>query len=232
MWQGDYPDWKSAVDRCNRATMPPPSSERCRSALRAVLAGESSAERDSLFFDDLRLYLGTHCPPSTLRSDEKGPSGSLILAGALGSLYFQHRNWLSHISSLEWHVVEQPHFVECGKADAENDQLRFFSRYLNPPWRAGHPTSFFSQGTSRRFEAPTSWAKRFSSLGADFILLDRVPVTRRLRAGRIDHTNGSPQHLRSDLSLLVFPGGRHGHRLSGFPTGGTLSAHFTTITNG
>jgi putative methyltransferase (TIGR04325 family) len=50
----------------------------------------------------------------------------LDFGGSLGSSYFQCRNFLSVLNSLSWNVVEQAHFVHCGRECIESEQLKFY----------------------------------------------------------------------------------------------------------
>ena len=57
--------------------------------------------------------------------DTEGVLRVLDFGGSLGSSYFQHRNFLSHIENIKWIVVEQSHFVAVGKREFENEYLKF-----------------------------------------------------------------------------------------------------------
>jgi putative methyltransferase (TIGR04325 family) len=46
--------------------------------------------------------------------------------GSLGSTYFQNKDLLKQANiEIHWNVVEQEHFVRCGKEHFENDELKF-----------------------------------------------------------------------------------------------------------
>lgn len=50
----------------------------------------------------------------------------LDFGGALGSTYMQHRKALSGLKECSWNIVEQEHFVQCGKQEFQTETLRFF----------------------------------------------------------------------------------------------------------
>jgi putative methyltransferase (TIGR04325 family) len=54
------------------------------------------------------------------------PVHVLDVGGGLGLVYDQHRLFLDALPRLQWSVVDQPHFVRCGRDEFANDRLRFF----------------------------------------------------------------------------------------------------------
>ena len=88
--------------------------DRVDAATRQVIAGHAAYERDGFLFSepDYRWPLAT----ALLRAHARdGYLRVVDFGGSLGSAYWQHRNLLP-TSGVEWTVVEQPHFVERGKA--------------------------------------------------------------------------------------------------------------------
>jgi hypothetical protein len=90
-----------------------------------VKEGKGAYERDSVIFEIIEyewhllaclLWIAA-CNNNSLRVLDYG--------GSLGSLYYQHRDFLKYISDLRWTVVEQKSFVKCGKEQFENEHLKF-----------------------------------------------------------------------------------------------------------
>ena len=46
--------------------------------------------------------------------------------GSLGSSYYQCKTFLSGLDNLQWSIVEQPHFVSCGKELFADETLKFY----------------------------------------------------------------------------------------------------------
>jgi putative methyltransferase (TIGR04325 family) len=178
MWSGDYPDWPSAMRRCTGYEADD-ILDRCRAALREVMAGRAAYERDSLLFHDDRYCweLMTVAYQTALRNG--GRLSVLDFGGALGSLYFQHKKWLADIPSVAWHVVEQPHFVDCGRAEAEDGRLRFFHT-IEESMAASRPDVLLLSGVLQALERPYEWAERFNNLDVPYIVLDRVAIVKDL----------------------------------------------------
>ncbi len=204
MWSGDYPDWASAMRRCT-GYQADHILDRCRAALREVLAGRAAYERDSLLFHDDRYCweLMTVAYQTALRNG--GRLSVLDFGGALGSLYFQHRKWLADIPSVQWHVVEQPHFVDCGRAEAENGlpaeasakagQLRFFHT-IEESMAASPPNVLLLSGVLQALERPYEWAEQFNRLGVPYIVLDRVAIGKDAQRDVLTVQNVAP-HIYS-----------------------------------
>lgn len=124
-FSGNYADWSTA----SANTTGYDSAmilERVKQAMLEVTAGKAVFERDSMLFDEVR-----HSFPvlaGLLRAGVENTSRLSVLdfGGSLGSSYFQCRDFLSVLPSLQWGVVEQEHFVRCGQEHFETGQLRFF----------------------------------------------------------------------------------------------------------
>ncbi|MFC3678317.1 methyltransferase, TIGR04325 family [Ferrovibrio xuzhouensis] len=100
--------------------------DRAVAAARDVRDGRAMFERDTLTFHRREfdhallawmLYAGSRGQPLRV----------LDFGGALGSLYYQHRRWLEHLSGFAWGVVEQAHFVAAGRREFETPALHFFA---------------------------------------------------------------------------------------------------------
>lgn len=178
MWSGDYPNWSAAMRRCT-GYQADNILGRCRTALHEVQAGRAAYERDSLLFNDNRYCweLLTVAYQSALQNG--GSLSVLDFGGALGSLYFQHRRWLTGIPSVAWHVVEQPHFVDCGQAEAEDGRLRFFHT-IEESMAKSPPDVLLLSGVLQALEQPYAWAERFNNLNIPYIVLDRVAIVKDL----------------------------------------------------
>jgi putative methyltransferase (TIGR04325 family) len=101
--------------------------EKTRDALLKVKRGEAAYERDSVLFDKIQ-----HSFPllaGLLRAAAADDRRLCVLdfGGALGSSYFQCRGFLKVLRQIEWHVVEQPAHIACGKEHFASEQLHFHS---------------------------------------------------------------------------------------------------------
>jgi len=61
-------------------------------------------------------------------AQNNGKINIIDFGGALGITYYQYKIFFDQlkIGEVQWNVVEQPHFVELGKKEFENDILKFY----------------------------------------------------------------------------------------------------------
>jgi len=123
-FSGNFKNWDSALKKSlgyDAAVI----LERTRSALLKVVRGEAAYERDSVLFDEVEHSFPVLAALLRTAVHNGGKLAVLDFGGALGSSYFQCRQFLSPVSELIWSVVEQPAHVECGQRDFQTEQLKF-----------------------------------------------------------------------------------------------------------
>ena len=120
-----YEDWESAS---NAATGYDADIilQKVKDATLEVIAGRATFERDSVLFNEAQHSFPMLAGLLRAAVENKGQLSVLDFGGSLGSSYFQSREFLSVVNSLNWAVVEQPHFVRCGREFIESEQLKFY----------------------------------------------------------------------------------------------------------
>lgn len=100
--------------------------EKVSQATQRVIQGNALFERDSVLFYEpsYNWQFLTHLLWVQKRLGR--PLQILDFGGSLGSLYWQHRPYLSEVAS-SWNVVEQESFVEEGRRIVPSDQIQFWS---------------------------------------------------------------------------------------------------------
>lgn len=124
--KGPYPSWAKAAAECTGYDDQSILTKVLDSTLK-VKSGEAAYERDSVLFDAVE-----HCWPVTAglmwaAAQNTGRLNVLDFGGALGSSYFQSRNFFKGLSQVEWSVVEQEHYVAAGRKHIQDERLRFYS---------------------------------------------------------------------------------------------------------
>ena len=125
---GNYPTWESAAALASGYDSKH-ILEKTRAALLKVKNKEAIFERDSVLFDKIE-----HSFPllaGLLRAALLN-NGRLVVAdfgGSLGSTYFQCREFLQGVSSIEWNIIEQAAHVECGRRDFEDERTSLLFQY-------------------------------------------------------------------------------------------------------
>ena len=122
-WFGNYSSWQTAMRECGGYDAGNILNKVKDSVLK-VRNGEAVYERDSVLFDNIQYS------QSLINSFKKSISDNQLhvvdFGGSLGSTYFQHKELFKDIKDLKWSVVEQKHFVDCGKRDIEIEALKFY----------------------------------------------------------------------------------------------------------
>jgi putative methyltransferase (TIGR04325 family) len=100
--------------------------QQVKTSILKIKSGEAKFERDSMLFDEIQYSYPVLAGLFRAAAENNNQLTVLDFGGSLGSSYFQCREFLSVLSSLQWSIVEQEHFVQCGQELFETDQLQFF----------------------------------------------------------------------------------------------------------
>src|SRR5271168_4027066 len=125
-FHGDYKSWEEASAHStgyDAAVI----LEKTRAALMKVRDGEAAYERDSVLFDRIQHSFPVLAGLLRAAQARGGRLCVVDFGGSLGTVYFQSREFLAPVKSLEWLVIEQPSYVACGRKDFEPEQLHFYT---------------------------------------------------------------------------------------------------------
>src|SRR3546814_18411702 len=95
--------------------------------------------------------------------------------GSLGSTYRQCRPLLDAVQHLQWHVVEQPHFVEAGRQEFETDELHFWNDRRDFPEKTGRRIFLLSYNL-QYLEKPYDILARAKEMVASYLIIDRTTI--------------------------------------------------------
>lgn len=206
---GDFPHWQAARELSTgydaRRIL-----EKVRSSLAQVKAGKAAYERDSVLFDEVQYAWPLLAALLWVASRHGNSLKVLDFGGSLGSSYFQNRHFLSHLETLEWSIVEQEEFVECGKREFEDTVLRFFHT-VQECAAARSPDCFLLCSVLPYLEEPYRVLRELLLQKPAYIIVDRTPVLEgerdRITVQRVPEEiyGGSyPAWFLSRSSLLAF----------------------------
>lgn len=124
---GDYDSWNECLSEC-KGFDDANILDKVISATQKVIDGSAVWERDSFLFYEQK-YVYQICAMILKCAVQNGNRGVRILdvGGALGSTYFQNRNYLGDVKNLEYVIAEQDHYAAYGHANLENEILKFIS---------------------------------------------------------------------------------------------------------
>lgn len=93
----------------------------------------------------------------------------LDFGGSLGSTFFQNRKLLTHFSC-RWHIVEQPHFVEAGRANVP--EIMFYESIESYIEQEPADVLLLSS-VLQYFDQPYAYLERMLAGSFKYILVDR-----------------------------------------------------------
>jgi len=173
--EGDYPSWQAAAADATGYDAAD-ILRRVIAATRRVVADPSLYERDSVVFNEvqyswplLAALLQVALEAQRLRVIDFG--------GALGSSWRQNSRFLRRLKlGIAWTVVEQPGFVAAGKAEFEDEVLRFADT-ITAASRRGVDVVLLASSLCYVPE-PKAVVAEAAAVGAQYLILDRIPTTR------------------------------------------------------
>ena len=122
--QGDYVSYAAAEKKCIGYDADNILQKVLKSTL-MVKNGECAYERDGVAFFEKDINYNLMMYLYQIRQKE-GQLHVCDFGGALGSTYWQHKDMFEEMGNVEWNVVEQENYIQCGKTNLENKTLRFF----------------------------------------------------------------------------------------------------------
>jgi putative methyltransferase (TIGR04325 family) len=125
-FEGEFASWEDAVAASGGYDDPSILAKVSNATLR-VKRGDAAYERDSVLFSEVEYSWPVLSALMWGAALTGGRLSVLDFGGALGSTYFQHRTALVDVEEVRWGVVEQAHYVVEGKANFQDDRLRFFT---------------------------------------------------------------------------------------------------------
>lgn len=173
---GDFGSWAEAAAAAGQGWAAPEILKKVRVSALKVKRGEAAFERDSIAVPSREVnWPFLTCIYMAALHSHVGRFHLLDFGGSLGSRYFQHRAELSEIPGLQWSIVEQPHFVDCGRREFQDDVLQFFETIRDAAQRAPVDLVMFS-GSLQCIPDPFRALENAVDTGAPYLLLDRLPI--------------------------------------------------------
>ena len=181
IWSGDYLSWEEAQIKCTGYDSDI-ILEKCKESLLKVKNGEAVYERDSVLFDTIQYSWGLLAGLQKAALESKGRLCVLDFGGSLGSTYYQNKEFLDKIENLEWNIVEQKHFVDCGKGNFENEELKFYHS-IDECLSKHKCNVLLLSGVLQYLSDINYWLDKLNNSGITYIIIDRttsIPLDRNI----------------------------------------------------
>lgn len=148
---------------------------KVRDALLKVKSGEAVYERDSVLFDEAQYSWPLLAGLLWIASLHGNRLNLVDFGGSLGSAYYQNRKFLVHLQELQWSIVEQQNFVECGKQYFETEQLNFYHT-LDDCFAERNPDTILLGSVLPYLEKPYDLLREVIERGFKYVIFDRTPI--------------------------------------------------------
>lgn len=124
-FDGNYKTWEEAAALCSGYDADSILDKVLEATLK-VKRGEAVFERDSVLFDEIQYSWPVTAALMWAAARNHGNLRVLDFGGALGSSYFEHRQFIELLPNVMWSVVEQSHYVEKGNKHISDENLKFY----------------------------------------------------------------------------------------------------------
>jgi putative methyltransferase (TIGR04325 family) len=231
-FRGEYPTW-SAAQAASSGYGRPSILEKVREATLKVKNGEAVYERDSVLFDRVEYSWPALAALMWSAAMTRGRLSVLDFGGSLGTSYFQNRKFLAPIGEVRWGVVEQRHYVECGRDQIADDRLQFFET-IDACVKAIAPNTVHLGSVIQYLESYKPVLRELTAFKPRVIVLDRTIVnagaTDRIYVQdvpRVVYEASYPCHSISESSLIAHLAGLGYELITEFDAGEFPAAEAT-----
>lgn len=171
-FEGDYENWADAASKCSGYDADGILTKVLDATL-AVKRGDAAFERDSVLFNEIEYAWPVLAGLMGAAARNGGRLNVLDFGGALGSSYFQNREFLRMLPDSRWNVVEQAHYVEAGQANLQDEQLRFY-KTIEDCLIENQPNVVLLSSVLQYLESPAEIVRKLSAVGATCLIVDRT----------------------------------------------------------
>lgn len=147
--------------------------ERVKESLLKVKNGEATYERDSVLFEQIQYSFPVLAALLKVAVENQGSLSVLDFGGSLGSSYFQCKDFLLGLNHLEWNIVEQAKFVDCGRHFFESKDLQFFDS-IDLCIKVKNVDIILLSGVVQYLESPHLFLNHLLNYNFKYILFDRT----------------------------------------------------------
>jgi len=171
-WFGNYKTWNSAKAKSSGYDSII-ILEKVKKAILQVKNREAIYERDSVLFDEIHYSIPLLNAFKSIAIENNQVLNVIDFGGSLGSSYYQNRDFLNDLKEINWNVVEQKHFVECGQQYIEEEQLKFFYSIEDAIFSNCTDLLLLS-GVIQYMEEPYEFIKKCINYNFQYIIVDRT----------------------------------------------------------
>jgi putative methyltransferase (TIGR04325 family) len=173
-FKGKYNSWNEAVKHATGYDTEL-ILEKVKNASLQVKNGEAVYERDSVLFDKIEYSFPVLAALLRVAIANDGKLNVLDFGGSLGSSYYQCKTFLSDLDSLQWNIIEQPHFVNCGKELFADKTLKFYET-IDECLMEQKPNVVLLSSVLQYLEKPYELLDKIYDLNIKYLIIDNTPT--------------------------------------------------------
>lgn len=173
-FSGNFASWEQAAAHATGYNAPEILAKAAEST-RLVRSREAVFERDSVLFPAPQYPYPLLVGLLRVAAKHGGCLSVVDFGGALGSTYYQCRDFLSGLPAVRWCVVEQPEFVRKGREEF-SDEVLTFADSIEDACAAIAPNAILFSGVLQYI--PDSWSilQQANRPSVHSIIIDRTPI--------------------------------------------------------
>ncbi|MDR2645826.1 MAG: methyltransferase, TIGR04325 family [Holosporaceae bacterium] len=168
-FSGDYSSWNDVKKLCGDYAQSNIFEATLASTLK-VKNGEAVFERDSFIFDKIQYSRGLLVSLLKIAIENENSLSVLDFGGALGSHYFQNKEFLKPIKIKKWTVVEQKYYVKVGK-EKISDGILDFAYSIDDVMGAN---VLIASGVIQYLDNPYEWLRKLIYKSVPYVIFDRT----------------------------------------------------------
>lgn len=147
--------------------------EKVKQAALKVRDGKALFERDSVLYYD-KIYNWSLLAILLKIASERNNRLDLVdFGGSLGSVYFQHKEFLNCLKQIKWNIIEQEHFVTYGKKHFSNSELNFYYD-LEECMKKETPDVLLASSFIEYVKDPFAIITKVMNAGFEYLIFDRT----------------------------------------------------------
>ena len=172
-FSGDFTSWSDATELSSDDYDAPHILESVKEASLKVKSGEAVFERDSKCFYEKAYRYPILTNFLSIANFNGGKLSVLDFGGSLGCFYNQHKYYLKRMKKIKWSIIEQEHFVKCGRDHFQEDDIRFYYS-IEECLDSTDIDVVLLSSVLQYLEFPYKILKDIFAASPDFILFDRT----------------------------------------------------------
>ncbi|HEV7380636.1 MAG TPA: methyltransferase, TIGR04325 family [Dyadobacter sp.] len=201
-WFGDYQNWEELA-ALTGGYEEQSILEITKQALLKVKNGEAVYERDSVLFDK-KLYPYSVITALLYAAAEcNGALNVIDFGGSLGSTYYQVIDLIPPSVTVNWSVVEQNAYIQCGQQYFQDDTLQFHYT-IAESLQARKADVLLLSSVVQYLPDPHAFLEEIQQYNFKFIIIDRTAFVNGERGDRLTLQIVPPQIYQARYPAWFF----------------------------